>query len=128
VRPEPPCRGALAWVGGGNLLAGVTVAATMLAPACRVIGVQSERAPAVANSFRAGHPVTAPVETVASGLATGRPAGFAFTVIRSAAHDVVTVPDAALLDGMRTALDAVGEVAEPSGAAPFAAPRGPQSP
>ncbi|HKF74792.1 MAG TPA: pyridoxal-phosphate dependent enzyme [Candidatus Dormibacteraeota bacterium] len=108
-------------VGGGNLLAAVALVATILAPRCRVIGVQSEQAPAVAHSFRAGHPVTAPIGTVASGLATGRPADLAFAVIRSTVHDVLTVPDDAFFPAMSTALEAVGEMAEPSGAAPFAA-------
>ena len=59
-------------VGGGNLIAGTLLAAER-SPAVAVVGVQSSAAPAVFDSWRAGHYVERPCETFAGGLATERP-------------------------------------------------------
>ena len=60
-------------VGGGSGAAGACLAAKGLRPATRVIGVQSEAAPAAWKTWKTGAPVEIPSATTAEGLATGVP-------------------------------------------------------
>ena len=57
-------------VGGGGLIAGMSVAATALNPALKIIAVSAEGAPAMKNSYDAGQPLdTTSVRTIADGIA-----------------------------------------------------------
>lgn len=59
-------------VGGGGLAAGVGAALAALRPRARLVGVQSERTPAMARSLAAGRPVDVPdLPTLCDGLAGG---------------------------------------------------------
>jgi threonine dehydratase len=106
-------------VGGGNLIAGIALVAKRINPALRVIGVQSEAAPAVARSWQAGHVVDAPCETIAAGLATGHPGALSFSLIRELVDELHLVSDDALAEQVVRTLEDTGELIEPASAAPF---------
>ncbi len=108
-------------VGGGNLVASVAIVAHAVAPRCQVVGVQSDAAPSVYQSWQAGRLTYAPCATFAGGLATDHPGALAFEVIRSQVDDLVTVTEDDLRRGIARLLDATGNVAEGAGAAAVAA-------
>ncbi|MEN8726824.1 MAG: threonine ammonia-lyase [Sulfurovum sp.] len=57
-------------VGGGGLISGMSVASKALNPECKIIGISSEGAPAMKNSYDAKTPIdTTSVRTIADGIA-----------------------------------------------------------
>ncbi|SFV52207.1 Threonine dehydratase [hydrothermal vent metagenome] len=57
-------------IGGGGLISGIATAIKDISPNCRVIGVASKGAPAMANSYREGRAIdTTSVRTIADGIA-----------------------------------------------------------
>ncbi|MBI2191762.1 MAG: pyridoxal-phosphate dependent enzyme [Planctomycetes bacterium] len=111
-------------VGGGNLIAAVCLAVGFLRPDTRVIGVQSEAAPAAFLSWQQRQwVVTDRCETFAGGLATRNPGRFAFSVYGPRISDFVLVSEQALRKAVAGMLRATGFVAEGAAAAPLAACR-----
>lgn len=108
-------------VGGGNLIAATAFVAKLLRPDIRIIGVQSNAAPAVYESWRKGEIATEICTTFAGGLATSRPGTLAFSILRKLVDAIVLVGEDDLRRGVVTALTATGQLAEGAGAAPFAA-------
>ena len=108
-------------VGGGNLIAGVSLATSLLAPGTRVVGAQSEAAPAVFQSWHGGVIVHAPCATFAGGLATSFPGQLAFSVLGPGVSDMKLVSEQELRDGIVELLRSTGQVSEGAGAAAFAA-------
>lgn len=107
--------------GGGNLLAGMALCAKLLHPRIRVVGVQSEAAPSVYESWKAGRLVRAPSHTFAGGLATDRPGRVAFDTLATSIDDILLVSEDDLRRAMMTAVDAIGQTVEGAGAAGLAA-------
>jgi len=110
-------------VGGGNLIAGVALAAKRLKPSVRIIGVQSEAAPAVVRSWEARRLVEMPCATFAGGLATPFPGKLAFRVIQDLVDEMYLVSEAELRAEIRHALATRATLLEGAAAAPFAALR-----
>ncbi|MGE0241634.1 MAG: threonine/serine dehydratase, partial [Parvibaculaceae bacterium] len=108
-------------VGGGNLIAGMALVAKLLRPDIRIIGVQSDAAPAVFESWRQGRIVEAACRTFAGGLATARPGRLAFSVLRELVDAMVLVGEDDLRRAVLTTLARTGQLAEGAGAAAFAA-------
>ncbi len=108
--------------GGGGLLSGCALAAQVLQPGCRVIGVEPATADDAARSFRTGtlHRVDNP-ETIADGARTPSLGELTFPLVRRYVHDIVTVTDAALLRAMRFLWERTKLVVEPTGALGVAA-------
>jgi len=71
LEDEPALDVIIVPVGGGSGAAGVCISANAINPKIRVIGVQSEAAPAAYESWRAKRLVERPDTTFAEGLATG---------------------------------------------------------
>jgi threo-3-hydroxy-L-aspartate ammonia-lyase len=112
----------LAPVGGGGLIAGVGTAVTGLQPSTAIIGVEPAGAGDTAQSLRAGHRVNiGEPETIADGLRASEPGELTFPINEKLLADVVTVPDAAIVEAMRFAFARLKIVIEPSGAVPLAA-------
>ena len=106
----------LVCLGGGGLLAGSALAAEALAPGCRVVGVEPEAGNDGQRSFRSGAIVHIPVpRTIADGAQTQHLGQITFPIIRRLVADVVTVPDAALVDAMRFFAERMRIVVEPTG-------------
>ena len=106
----------LVCLGGGGLLAGSALAAEALSPNCRVIGVEPEAGNDGQRSFRSGAIVHIPVpRTIADGAQTQHLGTLTFPIIQRLVSDVVTVPDAALVDAMRFFAERMRIVVEPTG-------------
>jgi threonine dehydratase len=108
-------------VGGGNLIAGVSIVAKRLNPEIEIVGVQSEAAPSVQRSFELGELVEAGCATMAGGLATSFPGSLAFAAIRELVDDVVLVSEDDLRSHIRESLRARAVLIEGAAAASFAA-------
>ena len=108
-------------VGGGGLAAGSALAASGLAPSCRVVAVEPTGADDAWRSFRSGRrEPMGKVNTIADGLRM-RVGELTFPLLQRHLHDVVTVDDEAIVRAMRWVWERMKLVVEPSGAVPLAA-------
>jgi threonine dehydratase len=111
-------------LGGGGLLSGCVLATRALAPRCRLYGVEPEAGNDGQQSFRGGAIVHIDTpRTIADGAQTQHLGNISFPIIRSGVDDIVTVPDAALVDCMRFAASRMKLVMEPTGCLGFAGAR-----
>jgi threonine dehydratase len=118
--PEPDV--VLVPVGLGSGICGTALTAAGRRPATRVIGVQSELAPAVTLSWRQGRKVeTDTPRTFAEGMATRVPAEMTLEIMRRHVHDMVLVSDGELRAAIRLLLRVTHNLAEGAGAASTAA-------
>ena len=103
-------------LGGGGLLSGSLLAAGLLAPECRVIGVEPAAGDDVQRSLAAGHPISIDVpETLADGAQTTRVGETTFEIIRERVDSIITVSDDALVAEMRLLAERMKTVVEPTG-------------
>lgn len=116
-------------VGGGSDAAGISIVAKALRPETRVIGVQSEAAPAVYLSWKAGTPQSTDyMGTFAEGLATRQ--GFELTtrILHQNLSDFILVSDDEIRRAVVWMLAYTHNLAEPAGAAALAAALKPKEP
>ncbi|HKV27633.1 MAG TPA: threonine/serine dehydratase [Candidatus Acidoferrales bacterium] len=106
-------------VGGGGLIGGV---ASWYSNRIKMIGVEPEAAPTLANALKAGKPVDSPAGGIAAdSLAPKRVGELMFPIAQSAVERVILVPDDEILRAQDLLWHALRIVAEPGGAAAFAA-------
>ena len=106
-------------VGGGGLIGGV---AAWFAGAVKVVGVEPESAPTLTRALEAGRPVDAPAGGIAAdSLAPRRVGELMFPIARAHVARVALVSDDAIRRAQDALWSAVRIVAEPGGAAAFAA-------
>jgi threonine dehydratase len=106
-------------VGGGGLIGGV---AAWYGGRVKVVGVEPEAAPTLTDALKAGVPVDAPAGGLAAdSLAPRRVGALMFPIARAHVARVVLVPDDAIRAAQQRLWEAVRVVAEPGGAAAFAA-------
>ena len=109
-------------VGGGGLIAGISLVAKTLRPATKVIGVESLRCPSMSAALAAGHPVRVASESsLADGLAVPEVGPLAFEVARSRIEQVVTVSEEAITRAILRIAELEKGVVEGAGATPLAA-------
>jgi threonine dehydratase len=109
-------------VGLGSGICGTALVAAARSPKTRVVGVQSELAPAVTLSWRTGRPVeTDTPGTFAEGMATRMSATMTLELMRRHVHDMVLVSDERLREAIHLLLKATHNLAEGAGAASTAA-------
>lgn len=107
--------------GGGGFLSGASIGATGVQPHIKMYGAEPEAGNDVQQSFRSGHIVTIPVpKTICDGQQTQAVGVHPFEVIRELATDVLTTPDATVIEAMRFAFERMKIVLEPSGACALA--------
>lgn len=117
----PQVRTILVSTGGGGLVSGIAVAVKALRPDVRVIGVQAEQAAAYPLSLAAGRPVALDsMQTMADGIAVGRPGPVPFELVASLVDEVHTVSEAAMSRAVVYLLERAKLIAEPAGAAAVA--------
>ena len=103
-------------VGGGGLLSGSALAAAVLCPGCRVIGVEPETGDDGGRSFRSGrleraeHP-----DTIADGARTPSLSPLTLALIRRSVADMMTASDAELVQAMRFIWERMKMIVEPTG-------------
>ena len=106
-------------VGGGGLIGGI---AGWYAGALRIVGVEPEAAPTLTHALRAGEPVDAPAGGIAAdSLAPRRVGQLMFPLAQAHVAEVALVSDDAIRRAQEALWSAVRIVAEPGGAAAFAA-------
>ncbi len=106
-------------VGGGGLIAGIAAASE---GRVRIVGVEPEGAPTLTRALEAGRPVDAPTGSVAvDSLAPARVGELVFPIARRHVESVVLVSDDEIRDAQRSLWGVLRVVAEPGGAAAFAA-------
>ncbi len=108
-------------VGGGSGAAGVCIVAKTINPAIRVIGVQSEQAPAAWLSWKEGRLMEAPMQTFAEGLATRTAFELPQRILRRHLDDFVLVSDDEIRRAIIILLAHTRNLAEGAGAAALAA-------
>jgi threonine dehydratase len=109
-------------VGLGSGICGTALVAAARWPATRIIGVQSDLAPAVTLSWRQGRTVeTATPTTFAEGMATRMPAEMTLEIMRRHVHDMVLVSDDELRRVIALLLRVTHNLAEGAGSASTAA-------
>jgi threonine dehydratase len=109
-------------MGDTALIRGVGVAAKQISNDVKIVGVQSERAPSYALSWREGRPIeTETCDTIADGLATRTPVPANVDAIRELVDEVVLVSELEMLQAIARLLIDEHVVAEPAGAAATAA-------
>jgi threonine dehydratase len=109
-------------IGGGSGAAGACVVAKALNPAVRVVGVQSEGAPAAYRSWREGRLVEEDrMETFAEGLATRTAFELPQRILRESLDDFVLVSDDDLRAAQARMIEVTRNLVEGAGAASLAA-------
>ena len=108
--------------GGGGLLSGCAVAASGLAPQCRVIGVEPEAGDDATRTFRSGtlQTVRNP-DTIADGARTPSLGKVTLPLVMRYVAEMLTVSDADLLKAMFVIWERMKIVVEPTGALAAAA-------
>ena len=117
---RPDLAAVLVPIGSGTGAAGACVVRDALAPDCRVIGVQSELAPAAHRSWRSGTMESAPCATRVSGLATGCGYPLPQALMAGRLDDFLLVGDDAIADAARLLASHAHTLAEGAGAASLA--------
>jgi threonine dehydratase len=111
----------IAPTGGGSGVTGHCIVAKALRPEVEVIAVQAEGAPAIYRSWKERKLQTAPIDTIAEGLATGVPYFVPVRTFIDKLDDMVLVSDEEMRDAIALLLRAARQLAEPAGAAATAA-------
>jgi len=108
-------------VGGGGLIGGIAAAC---GGRLRIVGVEPEGAPTLTRALEAGRPVDAPTGSIAvDSLSPARVGELVFPIARQFVERVVLVSDDAIREAQRALWKGLRVVAEPGGAAAFAAVR-----
>ncbi|MER9918522.1 MULTISPECIES: threonine/serine dehydratase [unclassified Mesorhizobium] len=106
-------------VGGGGLIGGI---AAWFSGRIRIIAIEPEGAPTLHHAFEAGHPVDAPAESVAAdSLAPKRVGEMMFPIAEAFVERSILVTDDAIIAAQKALWERVRIIAEPGGAAAFAA-------
>jgi threonine dehydratase len=111
----------IAPIGGGGMISGCCLTVSGMAPGVQVFAAEPEQADDAARSFRAGHIIAddAPV-TVADGLKVPLKE-LTWHFVQRGVADVLTVPEAAIVEAMKLIWKRMKLVVEPSSAVPLAA-------
>ena len=106
-------------VGGGGLIGGV---ASWYANRIKIVGVEPEAAPTLYNALQAGRPIDSPAGGIAAdSLAPKRVGELMFPIAQKYVHSVLLVTDPEIQQAQEALWKALRIVAEPGGAAAFAA-------
>ena len=108
-------------IGGGGLIAGVSMAVKSFNPNIMVIGVESSDGPAMKASLDAGSLQTIDCRTVIDGLRVRRAGELNFSVVQRFVDEIVTLPDRDIFDAMLWVMERAKLVVEGAAAAPVAA-------
>ncbi|HEY7287938.1 MAG TPA: threonine dehydratase [Vicinamibacterales bacterium] len=109
-------------IGGGSGACGCAIARSGLGSRAKVIGVQAERADAVARSWKSGTRVVGEkADTFAEGMATRVTFDLTFEILQREVDDIITLSEDEIAGGIRLALRTTHNLAEGAGAASLAA-------
>jgi threonine dehydratase len=118
-RQGPELNTLLVAVGGGGLIGGI---AAWYGGKIKVIGVEPEACPTLHRALQAGHPIdTESGGIAADSLAPRRVGELMFPIAQKYVSQVILVPDSAIRAAQQALWQTLRIVAEPGGAAAFAA-------
>ncbi len=118
----PDMEAVLVPVGGGGLLSGIAVALKALAPAVKVLGVETELLPSMLASIEEGRLVTVDAATsLADGIAVKRPGEITFRHVQKYVDEIVTVSEEEIASAILYLLEKEKTVSEGAGAVTVAA-------
>ena len=108
--------------GGGGLLAGTAIAAKLMRPEIRVIGVQARAASAIASIFHGTNNTAVPfLPTMAEGIKVKEPGKLTTKIIQAYVDDVITVSEQEIASAILFMLEREKMLVEGAGAAAVAA-------
>lgn len=107
-------------IGGGGLVGGIAVAARALRPELQIVGVQTERFPAVFNAKR-GESRPSAQTTIADGIGVSAPGALTVPLIHALVDDVVLVAESEIEQAILMLLEIEKTVVEGAGAVGLAA-------
>ncbi len=109
-------------IGGGGLISGIAYAIKHLKPSCRVIGVQAEGAPSMAQSLKENKIITLDsASTIADGIQVKTPGDLTYAMCREFVDEVVTVSESEIATAIVSIMERQKLVAEGAGAVATAA-------
>src|SRR5690349_4290017 len=108
-------------IGGGGLIAGVSMAVKGFNPKIRVIGVESSDGPAMQASLKAGQLETIDCKTIIDGLRVRRVGELNLSVVQRFVDEIVTLPDREIFEAMIWVMERCKLVVEGAAAAPVGA-------
>lgn len=121
VQDWPDVDAVIVPIGGGGLIAGVSMAIKGHNPNAKVIGVESSDGPAMQRSLRSGKLETIECNTIIDGLRVRRAGELNFSVVQRFVDDIVALPDSEIFDAMMWIMERCKLVVEGAAAAPVAA-------
>jgi threonine dehydratase len=120
LRAQPDLDTLVVAVGGGGLIAGMATVAKALKPGIRIIGVQTERFPAMYNAIKGTH-LPQGSSTIAEGIAVGTPGEITQAIVREMVDDLVLVDEGDIEQAIVMLLEIEKTLVEGAGAAGLAA-------
>jgi threonine dehydratase len=121
LEEQPGTDAVIVPIGGGSGAAGACVVAQAVKPELKVIGVQSEAAPAAYRSWKARELLEDEMETFAEGLATRTAFELPQRILWDHLDDFVLVSDEEIRAAQATLIEATRNLVEAAGAASLAA-------
>jgi threonine dehydratase len=121
VEDEPQIDVIVVPIGGGSGAAGACIVAKAINPAIKVIGVQSEAAPAAFRSWKERRLVEDRMGSFAEGLATRTAFELPMRILWQWLDDFVLVSDDEIREAQALMIEATRNLVEAAGAAPLAA-------
>ena len=119
---NPDLDAVLVPVGGGGLIAGISLALKTLNPKIRIIGVQTEAVPSMKTALQNGAPARLPpASTIADGIAVRRVGETPFELVRQFVDGIVTVSEGEIANAVLLLLEIEKTVAEGAAAVVLAA-------
>lgn len=109
-------------LGGGGLLAGISIAVKEINPKIKVIGVEPKAVPRYSESRKLGRPVEVSIkDTIADGLVIPKPGENTFPIIANYVDEIITVNDEFIYKTLPEIIFKTKLVVEPSAVVGFAA-------
>ena len=121
VQDWPEVDAVIVPIGGGGLIAGVSMAVKGHNPKTKVIGVESSDGPAMQRSVEAGRLETIDCRTIIDGLRVRRAGELNFSVVQRFVDEIVALPDKEIFEAMIWVMERCKLVVEGAAAAPVAA-------
>jgi threonine dehydratase len=113
-------------IGGGGLISGIAIAVKETRPGAHVYGAETVSIPSMYESLKKGARVKVePLPTIADGMQASIPGELTFEASRKFVDKVGLVTDPQLEDAIYDLLELGRVLAEPAGASPLAAMKGP---
>ena len=120
LRAQPSLDTLVVAVGGGGLISGIATAARHLKPGIEIVGVQTERFPAMYDAIKGTRHPMGP-GTIAEGIAVGQPGRITESIVRALVDDLVLVDEGDVEQAILMLLEIEKTVVEGAGAAGLAA-------